>query len=93
MWESAAGSGEGAVLPDSSRKSEDRWCWFGAARKFRELKQPPNRVGYFQKTSTVIPVLVKEAAPLRDIFLIERFDGFHNISQDILWDTGVVWHG
>ena len=33
MWENAEGSGGGAVLADSCRKSQNGRCWFGAAWK------------------------------------------------------------
>ena len=42
MWESTAESGRGTVLPGSRRKSQNRRCWFGAARKFRAQKGGKN---------------------------------------------------
>ena len=35
MWENTTGSKRGPVLPDSSHKSQNEWCWFGAVSSFR----------------------------------------------------------
>ena len=34
MWENTTGSKRGPVLPDSSHKSQNEWCWFGAVSSF-----------------------------------------------------------
>ena len=37
MWKHHSESGGGAVSDGSCRKSENRWCWFGARREKAEL--------------------------------------------------------
>ena len=39
MWENAEGSGGGPVSPNSPRKPQRGWCWFGAVRKISGAKQ------------------------------------------------------
>ena len=34
MWENTTGSKRGPVLPDSSHKPQNEWCWFGAVSSF-----------------------------------------------------------
>ena len=43
MWENTTGSKRGPVLPDSSHKSQNEWCWFGAAKECSKTQRAQTR--------------------------------------------------
>ena len=79
MRKQRTGSEGGQVSPSSSRKSQNGWCWFGAAGKFSGPKRAKSNQAQYNKKSAgvmiagcVRPDSRKSLSPVRSTSALAR---------------------